>query len=326
LLDGYNTSVAAIANTVVVRDSNGNIEGNLNGNASTASRLLNTITISLSGDVSGSASFNGSSNVTITAQVLDNSHNHTIANVTGLQAALDSVLNTSDLHNMILTIDGAGSAIDADLLDGQHGSYYRNASNLNAGTIHADRGVLAGSSSYSFLRYTGLDNVAGGLNGGSTAPTGTNRLNYSGYFYATRVYNAVYNDFADCLIPEDGLSYETAKNKIVSIVDNDTVALANKGSSSVIGIVSDSYAYLAGGSEEEIKSGKKLPICSAGYVWVDVVNVEDAQIGDYIIPDDNGYGKVISKTERKQYVDQIVGRIININKTANQVRVMFIPS
>jgi GH24 family phage-related lysozyme (muramidase) len=30
---------------------------------------------------------------------------------------------------------GAGSGIDADLLDGQHGSYYRNASNLNAGTI-----------------------------------------------------------------------------------------------------------------------------------------------------------------------------------------------
>ena len=31
--------------------------------------------------------------------------------------------------------DGASSGLDADLLDGQHGSYYRNASNLNAGTI-----------------------------------------------------------------------------------------------------------------------------------------------------------------------------------------------
>ena len=28
--------------------------------------------------------------------------------------------------------DGASSGLDADLLDGQHGSYYRNASNLNA--------------------------------------------------------------------------------------------------------------------------------------------------------------------------------------------------
>ena len=31
--------------------------------------------------------------------------------------------------------DGSGSGLDADTLDGQHGSYYRNASNLNAGTF-----------------------------------------------------------------------------------------------------------------------------------------------------------------------------------------------
>tara|TARA_Y100000361_G_scaffold11037_1_gene8834 strand:- start:137 stop:1684 length:1548 start_codon:yes stop_codon:yes gene_type:complete len=31
--------------------------------------------------------------------------------------------------------DGSGSGLDADLLDGQEGSYYRNAGNLNAGTI-----------------------------------------------------------------------------------------------------------------------------------------------------------------------------------------------
>lgn len=32
-----------------------------------------------------------------------------------------------------------GSGIDADLLDGQHGSYYQNASNLNAGALPAAR-------------------------------------------------------------------------------------------------------------------------------------------------------------------------------------------
>lgn len=35
--------------------------------------------------------------------------------------------------------DGAGSGLDADLLDGQHGAFYRNASNLNAGVINAAR-------------------------------------------------------------------------------------------------------------------------------------------------------------------------------------------
>lgn len=31
--------------------------------------------------------------------------------------------------------DGSGSTLDSDLLDGQHGSYYQNASNINAGTL-----------------------------------------------------------------------------------------------------------------------------------------------------------------------------------------------
>tara|TARA_R100000329_G_scaffold5458_4_gene7097 strand:+ start:6192 stop:7973 length:1782 start_codon:yes stop_codon:yes gene_type:complete len=35
--------------------------------------------------------------------------------------------------------DGAGSGLDADLLDGQEGSYYRNASNINAGTLSSSR-------------------------------------------------------------------------------------------------------------------------------------------------------------------------------------------
>lgn len=49
---------------------------------------------------------------------------------------LDSSSYTSgDVLAKLLTVDGVGSALDADLLDGQHGSFYQNASNLNAGTV-----------------------------------------------------------------------------------------------------------------------------------------------------------------------------------------------
>lgn len=41
----------------------------------------------------------------------------------------------ADVLAKLLTVDGASSGIDADLLDGQHGSYYLNAGNLNAGTL-----------------------------------------------------------------------------------------------------------------------------------------------------------------------------------------------
>ena len=63
--------------------------------ADQATRLATARTISLGGDVSGSASFDGSANVTITAAVADDSHNHLISNVDGLQSALDGKLATT---------------------------------------------------------------------------------------------------------------------------------------------------------------------------------------------------------------------------------------
>ncbi len=50
--------------------------GNLVGNADTSTKLATPRTIALNGDVSGSASFDGSANITISSTVSDNSHNH----------------------------------------------------------------------------------------------------------------------------------------------------------------------------------------------------------------------------------------------------------
>ena len=58
------------------------------GNATTATTLATARTLALSGDVSGSVSFDGSANATITATIADDSHNHTTANVDGLDTAL----------------------------------------------------------------------------------------------------------------------------------------------------------------------------------------------------------------------------------------------
>lgn len=133
-------------------------------------------TITLSGDVSGS----GTNSIVVT--VADDSHNHVISNVDGLQAALDgkvddsqvltnvpsgavftdttysvgngglteinftSALNSklagieagatadqtaSEILTAIKTVDGSGSGLDADLLDGQQGSYYAAVSSLS---------------------------------------------------------------------------------------------------------------------------------------------------------------------------------------------------
>lgn len=54
-------------------------------------RLIHARDIALAGDVYGSTSFDGSANTTITATVADDSHNHIISNVDGLQGALDDI-------------------------------------------------------------------------------------------------------------------------------------------------------------------------------------------------------------------------------------------
>lgn len=74
--------------------------------AAAAAKLATARTLSLSGDASGSASFDGSGNVSIPVVVADDSHNHVIANVDGLQAALDGKLSTTGTAVAASTIVG----------------------------------------------------------------------------------------------------------------------------------------------------------------------------------------------------------------------------
>lgn len=78
-----------------------NFRGALVGNASTATTLQTARTLSLSGNASGSVSFDGSANADISVTVSDNSHNHTIANVTGLQTALDAKAVKSNQNSLV---------------------------------------------------------------------------------------------------------------------------------------------------------------------------------------------------------------------------------
>ena len=58
----------------------------------------------------------------------------------GLALKLNATSYTAaDVLSKIKTVDGSSSGLDADLLDGQEGSYYRNASNINNGTLAKER-------------------------------------------------------------------------------------------------------------------------------------------------------------------------------------------
>ena len=278
--------------TIVARDASGNfsagtITASLNGNAGTATSLSTARAIALSGDVSGSANFDGSAGITITATVADDSHNHVISNVDGLQTALDlkaplaspalsgtptaptaaagtnttqvattafvstavanlvdtapaaldtlnelaaalgddpnfattvstsigtkldaSSYTASDVLTKIKTVDGASSGLDADLLDGQEGSYYRNASNINAGTI-GDAYLPASISSDITGNAATATNSTNSSNVAITNNTATNASYYIHFGSATSGNDGVEVD-------STGLTYNPSSNTLTT--------------------------------------------------------------------------------------------------------------
>lgn len=104
-----------IVATVIHAHTNGTLEirvlpFNENIIAKRANKLTTSRNVLLSGDVSGSAYFDGSSDIDIAVSIADNSHNHTVSNITGLSLLnlnrADKYLASQNVANMVY--DGSG--------------------------------------------------------------------------------------------------------------------------------------------------------------------------------------------------------------------------
>ena len=153
--------------------SSGAITGDLTGNASTATALQTGRSIALGGDVSGSATFDGTGDITITATVADDSHNHTIANVDGLQSALDAKQPSSTALTTSTTFGGdvSGTYNNIVIADDSHNHTIANVDGLQTalngklgtGAKAADSNLLDGIDSAGFLRSNANDTMTGVL-------------------------------------------------------------------------------------------------------------------------------------------------------------------
>jgi hypothetical protein len=123
-----------IANNIVQRDASGNfvagtITAALNGNASTATsaaRLTNSRTIALTGDVTGSATFDGSANISINTTVGGNT--------------VELGTDTIGQYARTLGVSGVGIDINAALAnDGTDYIITSNATNTNIGSTIVSR-------------------------------------------------------------------------------------------------------------------------------------------------------------------------------------------
>lgn len=140
--------------------------------------------------------------------------------------------------------------------------------------------------------------VAACLYGGSTDPDGSTRLNYDGYFYATRVYNAVYNDFADYTDLAPG--QQSLPGCCYVMTENGAKVSDKKCEQGVIGIASDLYGMAVGQRHDR----KQVPISIGGYVLAFV----DKQYkpGTPLTSGKKGILTEMSKRMKKLYPERLV--------------------
>ena len=85
-------------------------------NATAADKLKTAREISLTGDVTGSADFDGSKAISIAVIVADDSHNHVISNVDGLQGALNAKATPADITAAIGNLDVSDTAVEGQVV------------------------------------------------------------------------------------------------------------------------------------------------------------------------------------------------------------------
>jgi hypothetical protein len=89
------------------------------GNVSITTTATADPTLTINGDASGSATFTNLGNATLTLTIADDSHNHTIANVDGLQTSLNSKANLSGAtFTGDVTAPNFNTTSDASVKDG----------------------------------------------------------------------------------------------------------------------------------------------------------------------------------------------------------------
>lgn len=260
----WNTATNQFQNTTVTI-AGSTITGTLAGNAATASKLASLITLTLNGDASGAVDIDGSSNVTLTVDVKNNTHTHTSDQVSDATSASTA--------NMVVRRDASG--------------------NFAAGTITA---ALTGNASSA----TTADKVRNvNFHADAVDPTGTTRLNMDGYLYATRVYNAVWNDIADFIEVPANTTIEYGKVFTMDAEGNYGVS-REYCPAGIMGIASDTYGFGVGQKQDM----KQIPIAIGGFVLAHI----DKQYapGTPLTATADGRLTEIKIEEKRDYPERIV--------------------
>ena len=186
-------NVSILATRLTTTDGGSNSDGGSVSYSDKTGKWKDARTISLSGDASGSVSIDGSANATLTVAVANNSHTHTIANVTGLQTALDAKATPADITTAINNlVDGAPAALNTlnelAAAIGDNASYAASVTSAIAGKVSTGTSeyMKSASASNDTITFTRGDNTtfAVSIADANTTYSAGNGLSLSGTTFA----------------------------------------------------------------------------------------------------------------------------------------------
>lgn len=305
----------------------------VNGNAATATKLATARTISLTGDVTGSGSFDGSDNLSITATVADNSHNHTnylpIAGgtMTGVLTfknttatpAKGTILNciqgqyqnaagnyyTIGLVDLVASAEASTTVTSGYARFGSHNGasfFTAGESGRTMPKALADADTLSPEAAYitadsSIIMYAGCANDAASYTKAMTVAS--NKITSH-----VALYGAVWNDYAE---------YRNQKEEIkpgycVASADNGQVYKTTEKFQACDGIVSDTFGFAIGETDK-----CKTPLAVAGRVLAYCEgNRYDYHSGDTVCAGPDGRVVKMTREEICEWPDRIIGIVSEI--------------
>jgi hypothetical protein len=224
-----------------------------------------------------------------------------ILNETEVFTETETIIKTNFIDDIYFFETGEYTVGDAIVRFNKDKSLYHLASTREEINRVSDTNLAraVGDNQDGYVGYNGNNIKQGWFYSGTTAPSNSNRLNYDGYFYATRVYNAVYNDIADFITIEEDCEVEYGK---VYVFDGEKHRQsASYMEIGAIGICTDTYGFGVGSKKDGMK---QIPIAIGGFVlaYVD----KEYPSGTPLTTTGNGYLTEITQVDKMEYPERVV--------------------
>ena len=164
-------------------------------------------------------------------------------------------------------------------------------------------GVLQSTFLYTERTISILTQSLGKFYYGDTDPTGTQRLNYDGYLYATRVYNNLWGDLAE-YFPQYHNKQELP-GRIYSNSYGNAILTCKKADKNILGVCSDTAGFIL--HEKYKENGVCIGL--SGTIIVCVTNSKIKK-GDFLVSNKYGYAKKATIFNKIFKPEAIIGKAL----------------